>query len=122
MWVRVRHLRLGLAHRLAQFVQAPGGQHAVERDDIQVPGTRVLRQVAHAAAAPYGPGRGLRLAGEHLGEGGLARAVASDEADSVPLGDLEGRFSQQQPCAGTQLYATGDDHDVSGYLIRAPAL
>ena len=51
-------------------------------------------------------------AGQHLGEGGLAGAVPADEADPVTLGDLERRTVQQQPGTSTQLYATGDDHDL----------
>jgi hypothetical protein len=119
--IRIRHLRLGLAQLLAQLIEPAGGQHPVEREHVKIPGARVLRQVADGAAAPYRAGGRLPVAGEHLGKGGLPGAVAAHETDPVALRDLERCISQQQPCAGAQLYATGDDHDVSGYLIRVSA-
>src|SRR6185437_878487 len=115
--VGVRHQRLGLAHLLAQLVQAARGQDAVEREGVQVPGPRVLREVADGAGVPDGPGGGRRGTGQDLGEGGLAGAVTAHEADAVSLGDLEGRVRQQEPGTSTQLNATGDDHDYQEYRI-----
>jgi len=119
--VRIGHLRFGLAHLLAELVEPACRQHPVEREHVKIPGARVLRQVADSSGAPYRAGGRLPVAGEHLGKGGLPGAVAAHETDPVPLGDLERCIGQQQPCAGAQLYATGDDHDSSGYLIRASA-
>jgi hypothetical protein len=70
---------------------------------------------------PDGSGGGQPGAGQDLGEGGLACAVPADEADTVPLGDLEGRIRQQEPGTSTQLNATGDDHDYQGYRITPAA-
>ena len=108
--VRVRHQRLGLAHVIAHLVQAAGGEDPVEREHVKIAGPRVLREVADGPGMPNGPGGGLAVARQDLSQGGLARAVAADETDTVPLGNLERGVCQQEPGTRTQLNATGDDH------------
>lgn len=80
-----------LAHLADQDVQAAGGQDAVAGEDVEVAGTRVLRQVADLAGAGDGSRGGLAFARQDLGEGRLARAVAADQTDAVALRDAEGR-------------------------------
>ena len=54
-------------------VEAAGGEDAVAGEHVEVAGARVLRQVADLAGAGDGAGGRLALAGEDLGQGGLAR-------------------------------------------------
>ncbi len=66
-----------------QRVQAARGQHPVAGGDVEVAGARVLRQVADGAGPVDLAGVRLALAGEDLQRGGLAGAVAADQADPV---------------------------------------
>ena len=59
------------------------------------------------------PAGGLALAGEHLGQRGLAGAVAPDQADPVAGGDPEGGALEQEARAGAQLDPGGGDHEGS---------
>lgn len=86
----VRHPVLVLAHLAQDRVETAGGEDAVSGEDVEVAGARVLREVAHLAGLGDGAPGGRALAREALGEGGLARSVAADEADAVALGDAEG--------------------------------
>src|SRR6202521_4636787 len=54
----------------------------------------VLGHVAEGPASQNEPARGVVLAGHHLEQAGLARAVAPDEADLVPDRDDERRVRQ----------------------------
>ena len=85
--VLVGHLDLGRAQAAYDVVEAARGQDPVAGEHLGVAGARVLRQVADLAGGEHGAGGGLRLAGEDLGEGRLAGAVAPDEADLVACGD-----------------------------------
>ena len=51
------------------------------------------------------------LPGEHPGEGGLAGAVAPDEADPVPGRDLEGHRLEELATSGGELDVGGGDHE-----------
>ena len=93
-------------------VQPPRGEDALPRGDAQVTGARVLREVPDAAAGGDLPGRGLSLPGEHLGQRGLAGAVAAHETDPVARRDPEGRVLEQDPGARAQLDPGGCDHGV----------
>ncbi|GAA3307059.1 hypothetical protein GCM10020295_64920 [Streptomyces cinereospinus] len=86
------------------------GQHAVAGEDVEVAGARVLREVADLAGAGDGAGGGDALAREALGEGGLAGAVAADQADAVALGDAEGGGLDEDAGTGAQLDTGGGDH------------
>ena len=101
---------LVLAHLADQDVEAAGGEDAVAGEDVEVAGARVLREVADLAGAGDGAAGGDALAREALGEGGLARAVAADQADAVALGDTEGGGLDEDAGAGAQLDAGGGDH------------
>src|SRR5262249_39356891 len=50
------------------------------------------------------------LAGQDLGQGGLAGAVAADETDAVALGDAEGGVLDEDAGTGAQLDTGGGDH------------
>ena len=69
-------------------------------------------QVADLAGRLHRAGRGQRLAGEDLGEGGLAGAVAADQADLVAGGDPEADVLHEESCAGTDLELVGGDHEA----------
>lgn len=85
-----RHPLLVLPHLAQDLVEAAGGEDPVAGQHVEVAGAGVLREVAHLAGAGDGAADGVALAREALGEGGLARSVAADEADAVALGDTEG--------------------------------
>src|SRR2546426_3971336 len=51
--------------------------------------TGILRHVAERPAAQHKPAGGIDLAGQHLEQARLARAVATYQADFVPGGDCE---------------------------------
>ena len=91
-------------------VEPAGGEHPVAGGDVQVAGARVLRQVAHLAAAGDGAGRGLGDPGEGLGQRGLARAVAPDQAHPVARGHPERRGVEEQAGARAQLDGGSGDH------------
>ena len=56
------------------------------------------------------PAAGLALAGQDLGQSGLAGAVAADQADLVAGGDPEGRVLEQDARPGAELDVGGGDH------------
>ena len=56
--VAARHPGLRRTHLAEQRVEAARGQDAVAGEDVEVPGARVLREVAHASGPGDGPGRG----------------------------------------------------------------
>lgn len=99
-----------LAHLADQYVEAAGGEDAVAGEDVEVAGAGVLGQVADLAGAGDRAGGGHALTGEDLGEGGLPRAVAADQADAVALGDAEGGAFDEDAGTGAQLDAGGGDH------------
>ena len=104
------HLDLGLAQPAYDVVEAARGQDPVAGEQLGVAGARVLRQVADLAGALHGAGGGQRLAGEDLGEGGLAGAVAADQPDLVARADAEADVLHQQPRPGADLELVGGDH------------
>ena len=55
-------------------------------------------------------GAGAALAGQHPGQRGLARAVASDQADPVAGTDAEGGVLQQDSGADAHFDMGGSDH------------
>lgn len=61
----------------------------------------MLGEHAEPQAAALGDpaGVGLLQLGEHTDEGGLAVAVAADDADAVPFGDAEGDSVEQGTCS-----------------------
>ncbi len=103
-------LGLQLLHLRHQHVQAAGGEHPVPAGHVKITGTRVLRKVADGAAPVELPGVRLPLAGEDLQGGGLAGAVAADEADPVTRLHPQRGVGQQDPGTGAQLQAGGSDH------------
>ncbi len=106
----VRHPLLVLPHLAQDLVETAGREDAVTRQDLEVPGARVLGQVADLAAAGDGAAGRRPLTRQALGEGRLARAVAADQADAVALGDTEGGGLDEDAGAGTQLDAGSGDH------------
>jgi hypothetical protein len=104
------HPLLVLPHLAEHGVQAAGGEHPVAGEHVEVAGAGVLREIADLAGAGDRPGGRDALPGQHLGEGGLAGAVAADQADPVAAGDAEGGGLQQDAGSGAQFQAGGSDH------------
>ena len=99
-----------VAHLADQYVEAARGEDPVAGQDVEVAGAGVLREVADLAGAGDVAAGGDAFAREALGEGGLAGAVAADQADSVALGDAEGRGLDEDARTGAQLDTGGGDH------------
>ena len=74
-----------LLHPVERLVEAPSGQHVVQRGDVvgDAVQPRVLRQVAEAALHVDDAALGLRRPAQHLQQAGLPGAVAADQADLV---------------------------------------
>ena len=104
------HVGLGLAEAAYDVVEAARGEDPLAGQDLGVAGARVLRQVADRAGGVHGPGGGEAVAGEDLGEGRLAGAVAPDKSDLVARRDPEADVLHQQPRPGTHLEVLGGDH------------
>ena len=107
------HVDLGLAHRGQRLVEAAGAEDAVARRRGQVAGLGVLRQVADLAGRGDRALGGLAVAGQHPGQGGLAGAVASDQADLVALVDAEGDIGHQDARAEAQLHIGDGKHEAT---------
>ncbi len=103
-------LDLHLLQPAQHLVEPARRQHPVAGEDVQVTGPGVLRQVADLPAAHDAAGRGQRLAGERLGERGLAGAVAADQAHPVSRLDTEGDVLQQGARTCAQLDVLHGDH------------
>ena len=105
------HQLLGGPQVVDDRVEPARGEDAVAGQHGEVAGARVLREVPHVARPRHGAGRRLALAGEHLGERRLARAVAPDQPDAVARGDAERRAVEEEPRTGAQLDPRGHDHN-----------
>ena len=77
------HGDLRLDQLAAQDVEPAAGQHPVAGGDVEVAAARVLRQVADLADDLDLAGVRDALAGQRGEGGGLAGAVAADQADPV---------------------------------------
>ena len=99
------HSRLRLLHVPHQRVEPASGEHAVLRGDREVTLARVLREVTDVTGDADLAGMRFAFAGEHLQRGGLAGAVAADEADAVALLDAQGGVGEEDARAGAQLHA-----------------
>ena len=103
------HRRLRLLHLAEHLVEAARGQHPVLGADGEIALAGVLRQVAdRARAVELAPVR-LALAREHPHRGGLARAVATDQADPVAGLHAQHRVGQQDARSGPQFEVGGGD-------------
>ena len=109
------------------LVEAAGGEDAGEDGLGGIGDLGVLREEADLAAGVDGAVRGLEVAGDGAGQGGLAGAVAADEADAVPLVHLEADVLHQEACAHSDLQVLHADHEhlcVSLFrallILRAP--
>ena len=106
------HPGLGLGALAHDGVEPAGREDAVAGEHLEVTGAGVLRQVADGAGAGHRARGGLALAGEHLGQGRLARTVAADETDAVAGVDPEAGVLDEQARSSTQLDPGGDDHGI----------
>ncbi len=106
------HLGLGLPQPAYDVVETARREDPLTRENLGIAGAGVLRQVADRAGGVHGTGRRLAFAGEDLGEGGLAGAVAADESDLVARSDTEADVLHQQPRPGTHLEVLGGDHQA----------
>ena len=77
------HQRLLLLQIGEQGVEAARRQHPVAGQHVEVALAGILWQIADLAGAVDGARVGLALAGQDAHGGGLARAVAPDQADAV---------------------------------------
>ena len=103
------HRRLRLLHLAEHLVEAARGQDAVLGGDREVAFAGVLRQVADRAGPADRASVRLALAGEDPHGGGLARAVAADEADAVAGLHAQGCVGQQDARPGPQFEVGGGD-------------
>ena len=71
---------------------------------------RILRQVAELAGAVDAAVGGEQVAGEHLGQRGLAGAVATDQADLVAVGDAERDVRHEHAGAHADLEVVHGEH------------
>ncbi len=104
------HLGFGLAETAYGVTEAARRQDPVAGQQLGVAGTRVLRQVADGTDGRDGAGRGLRFAGQDLGQRRLAGAVAPDQTDLVARRHPEADPVHQESCPGTDLECLGGDH------------
>ena len=109
------HLGAGLAEGVVQDVEAAAGQHMGEAVGLEAEpvGFGDLGQVAVGAADGGAAGRADVAAGlvdHHRDEGGLARAVASHQADLLPGPDDERRVAEQGAVTDFDGEGGADDH------------
>ena len=108
--VGARHPFLLAPHAAGHHVELASGQDAVAGEHVEVAGAWVLGQVADSAAALHLARRRRCLTGQHLGQRGLAGAVAADQSDPVAGGDPERRTGEQELGARAELDVGGGDH------------
>ena len=104
------HANFGRAHVAAYNVEAARRQDAIACKNVEIAGPRVLQQVADLAGRGDRAGRRERLAGEHLRQRRLARAVAADQPDAIAGGNAKGDGIEQHPGADADLNVGGGDH------------
>jgi len=97
-------------------IESATGEHPIAGKHVEVAGTRILGQVADAAAAVDGAGGGKGVAGEHAGKGRLAGTVSPDKSDPVARTDPEVGSLEQQACTSTQLDTGGGEHRNSKWI------
>ena len=102
------HLRLG--ELVLQDVEAAAGQHPVAGGDVEVAAARVLRQVADLADDVDLAGVRDPLPRQGGERGGLAGAVAPDQADAVTGLHAESGVADEDAGAGAELEAGRRDH------------
>ena len=102
------HLRLG--ELVLQDVEAAAGQHPVAGGDVEVAAARVLREVADLADEVDLAGVRDALPRQRGEGGGLAGAVAPDQADAVTRLHTEGGVADEDAGAGAKLEAGRRDH------------
>ncbi|KAJ1683511.1 hypothetical protein LUZ63_021265 [Rhynchospora breviuscula] len=108
--VVVAHRHRRLVHAEREGAEAAGVEDARAREHLGVSRAGVLREVAEFARAIDPAVRGQEITGEHLGEGGLAGAVAADEADLVAVRDAERHLRHQDACADADLEIVHGEH------------
>ena len=107
---RLGHGDLRLDELVPQDVEPAAGQHPVAGGDVEVAAARVLRQVADLADDVDLAGVRDALPGQRGEGGGLAGAVAPDQADPVAGLHAEGGVADEDAGAGTKLEAGRRDH------------
>ena len=117
------HPRLRLLHVAQQLVQPARREHPVLGGDREVALARVLRQVADRPVRGDRARVRLALAREHPHRGGLAGAVAADEADPVAGLHPQRGIGQEDAGPGTQFQVGRGDHGApdGGRRQRAAA-
>ena len=107
---RLGHGDLRLGELILEDVEAPAGEHPVAGGDVQVAAAGVLGQVADLAGDLDLAGVRDALPGKRGQRGGLAGAVAADQADPVAGLHAEGGVADEDAATGTQLEAGRRDH------------
>ena len=104
------HRGLRLFHLAQEFVEPARGEHAILGGDRKITFARILWQVADFADAD-GARERLALAGEYAQGGGLAGAVAPDEADPVARLDAQVGVVEQDARPSPQFEIRCGDHE-----------
>ena len=113
-------LDLGGPHRLRSGLPLgqQSGTHGVGREDrferAGLPAGRFLRQKADPAAARQLDRTAIRLqnAADQVEQGRFAGAVAADQTDLAPFGNLRARLVEQDPPADAVCQAGDGQHKV----------
>ena len=113
------HLSPGLAQRVIEHVESPARQHVGEAVGLEAEPVELghLGQVAIGASDCRTAGRAhvaARLLDDHGDEGGLAGAVATDQADLLAGADDERGIAQQGAVADFDGEGGADDHEGGG--------
>jgi hypothetical protein len=112
------HVLGGLRHPELNRTEATGIQDPSARQHLGVTGTRVLGQIPELTRLRNLAAGGQHVAGEHLGERGLAGAVASDQPDLVAVGDAERHVLHQEACAHADLKVVHGKHSRRPFIKR----
>ena len=107
---RGAHLLLGPPETRHHLIQPAGPQDPVARELLRFPRAGVLRQVAEPPGPGDGAGCGQSLPREYAGQGRFPGAVATNQPDAVPRGDLETDRGQQEPRPGAYLHILDLQH------------
>jgi len=107
------HGLLGRAESAEGAIQIAGRQNAIRHGHRRIRRGRVLREVADRTDAADGAARRLELAGQRPQQGGLAGAVAADQADPVAGSDGERDVGKQKMGADADVDTANGDHGVT---------
>ena len=108
--IRARHVDGGLLNADHQAAESACIEDAGAGGLLGISGARILRQVADLAVAIDLPAARHGLPRERLRQGRLARAVAADQPDLVPLVDSEGHLLHEEAGPHTDFEVLHGEH------------